>query len=427
MTPAIGCWTPSSRLRDTDEHGASYGSGMGTSLVFLVIGLVVGALAGFAGAVARRASQPGDELGALRAQAAGWQARAEELSRRVEHAEARAAGDDSVLNALAPVRSQLEQMSQRVDRMEQERARQHGALAEQLREAAQREAELARTTASLEGALRSRSARGSWGEVELARILEASGMMPHFDFAQQRSIGALTQGRGLGAEGARGERGRPDVTIHLPGQGFLALDAKAPMDAYLRACGVEGSGEQAEERRRGELAAHAKALRSHVDALASRDYARALGSSPELVILFVPSEAALSAALRADSALLDDAMARGVALCSPVTLLAVARTCASAWARTTINDQAEDIITLGRELYERLGVVAGHMENLGKALARSVDFYNKAASSMENRLLSRARSVGALETASKKPMTATEIAPDAAQVRSFTKQELTGQ
>ena len=102
---------------------------MGTSLVFLVIGLVVGALAGFAGAVARRASQPGDELGALRAQAAGWQARAEELSRRVEHAEARAAGDDSVLNALAPVRSQLEQMSQRVDRMEQERARQ---LVEQL-------------------------------------------------------------------------------------------------------------------------------------------------------------------------------------------------------------------------------------------------------------------------------------------------------
>ena len=163
--PAIGCWTPTGRLRDTDEHGASYGSGMGTSLVFLVIGLVVGALAGFAGAVARRASQPGDELGALRTQAAGWQARAEELSRRVEHAEARAAGDDSVLNALAPVRSQLEQMSQRVDRMEQERARQHGALAEQLREAAQREAELARTTASLEGALRSRSARGSWGEV----------------------------------------------------------------------------------------------------------------------------------------------------------------------------------------------------------------------------------------------------------------------
>ena len=400
---------------------------MGTSLVFLVIGLIVGSLAGYAGAVARRASQPGDDVGALRAQAAEWRARAEELSRRVAHAEARAAGDESVLNALAPVRSQLEQMSQRVAQMEQERSRQHGALAEQLRDAARREAELARTTASLEGALRSRSARGSWGEVELARILEASGMMPHVDFAQQRSIGALTQGRGLGAEGATGERGRPDVTIHLPGQGFLALDAKAPMDAYLRACSVEGSGEEAEERRRGELGAHAKALRSHVEALASRDYARALGSSPELVVLFVPSEAALSAALRADAALLDDAMVRGVALCSPVTLLAVARTCASAWARTTINEQADQVIALGRELYERLGVVAAHMENLGKALARSVDFYNKAVGSMERNLLSKARSVSALEEASKKTMTAAEIDPDAAQVRAFTKPELTEQ
>lgn len=218
---------------------------MGISLVFLLVGLVVGAALGYVGAVARRASQPGEDVGALRAEAARWQARAEELSRRVESAEARSAGDASVLHALAPVRAQLEQMTARVDQMEQTRARQHGALAEQLRDAAQREADLARTTASLEGALRSRSARGTWGEVELASILEASGMMPHVDFAEQRSIASLTQGRGLGAGGASTDRGRPDVTIHLPGQGFLALDAKAPMDAYLRACGIEDSGEDA--------------------------------------------------------------------------------------------------------------------------------------------------------------------------------------
>ena len=375
---------------------------MGMSLVFLLVGLVVGALLGYVGAVARRASQPGDDVVALRAQVARWQARAEELSRRVESAEARSQGDASVLQALAPVRAQLEQMTQRVDQMEQTRARQHGALAEQLRESAQR-------------------------EVELVRILEAAGMMPHVDFAEQRSVGSLTQGRGLGSESASGDRGRPDVTIHLPGQGFLALDAKAPMDAYLRACGIEESGEMAEARRRSELAAHAKALRSHVKVLASRDYARLLGSSPELVILFVPSEAALSAALRADASLLDDAMARGIALCSPVTLLAVTRTCATAWARTNINEQADQIIALGRDLYERLGVVASHMENLGKSLARSVDYYNKAVSSMENRLLSRARSVSALEAASKKTMTAPEIESDAAQVRSFTKPELTDQ
>lgn len=399
---------------------------MGISLVFLLVGLVVGALLGYVGAVARRASTP-DQAGTLRAEVAHWQARAEELSRRVDSAEARSQGDASVLQALAPVRAQLEQMTQRVDQMEQIRARQHGALAEQLRESAQRETELARTTASLEGALRSRSARGTWGEVELARILEASGMMPHVDFAEQRSIGSLTQGRGRGGVTSSGDLGRPDVTIHLPGQGFLALDAKAPMDAYLRACAIEESGEDAESRRRAELSAHAKALRFHVEALAGRDYARSLGASPELVILFVPSEAALSAALRTDASLLDDAMARGVALCSPVTLLAVARTCATAWARTSINEQADQVIALGRELYERLGVVAGHMENLGKHLAKTVDFYNKTVSSMESRLLASARSVSALEEASKKTMTVTPIDPDAAQVRSFTKPELTDQ
>lgn len=398
---------------------------MGISLVFLLIGLVVGALLGYVGAVARRASKP-DQAGALRAEVARWQARAEELSRRVESAEARSQGDASVLQALAPVRAQLEQMTQRVVQMEQIRARQHGALAEQLQESARRETELARTAASLEGALRSRSARGTWGEVELARILEASGMMPHVDFAEQRSIGSLTQGRGRGGVTASGALGRPDVTIHLPGQGFLALDAKAPMDAYLRACAIDESGEDAESRHRTELIAHAKALRSHVEALAGRDYARLLGASPELVILFVPSEAALSAALRADASLLDDAMARGVALCSPVTLLAVARTCATAWARTSINEQADQVIALGRELYERLGVVAGHMDNLGKHLAKTVDFYNKTVSSMESRLLASARSVSALEEASKKTMTVTPIDPDAAQVRAFTKPELTG-
>lgn len=399
---------------------------MGISLVFLLVGLVVGALLGYVGAVARRASTP-DQAGTLRAEVAHWQARAEELSRRVDSAEARSQGDASVLQALAPVRAQLEQMTQRVDQMEQIRARQHGALAEQLRESARRENELARTTASLEGALRSRSARGTWGEVELARILEASGMMPHVDFAEQRSIGSLTQGRGRGGVTSSGDLGRPDVTIHLPGQGFLALDAKAPMDAYLRACAVDESGEDAESRRRAELSAHAKALRFHVEALAGRDYARSLGASPELVILFVPSEAALSAALRTDASLLDDAMARGVALCSPVTLLAVARTCATAWARTSINEQADQVIALGRELYERLGVVAGHMDNLGKHLAKTVDFYNKTVSSMESRLLASARSVSALEEASKKTMTVTPIDPDAAQVRSFTKPELTDQ
>ena len=413
-------------------------------ILLLLVGLVIGAVIGYLGALARRTSahqSDGEQVAELRAQAAQWQARAEELSSRTQVAEERAERDGSVLRALAPVRSQLEQVGARVESLEKQRAEQHAALAEQLRATALREQDLARSTASLEGALRSRSARGMWGEVELARVLEASGMMRHVDFSEQRTIGALVQRRGgsAGAPGAVGSvgsagsagsaagegaagRSRPDIVVHLPGEGYLAVDAKAPMDSYLAATAVQGSGPVDEERRGQLLEAHARALRGHVDQLAARRYDRALGDSPELVVLFVPAEAVLSAALEADPALLEHALGRGVALASPVSLLTLLRTCATAWARTAVNDDAHELLELGRTLYERLGTVAGHLDALGGALRRSVTAYNKAVGSMENRLLVTARS---LETLGEQVDFPTLISTDAAQVRTFTAPELT--
>ena len=407
-------------------------------ILLLLVGLVIGVVIGYLGALARRTTahqSAGEQVAELRAQAAQWQARAEELSSRTQVAEERAERDGSVLRALAPVRSQLEQVGARVESLEKQRAEQHAALAEQLRATALREQDLARSTASLEGALRSRSARGMWGEVELARVLEASGMMRHVDFSEQRTIGALVQRRGgpagppgsvgsvgsAAGEGAAG-RSRPDVVVHLPGEGYLAVDAKAPMDSYLAATAVQGSGPEDEERRGQLLEAHARALRGHVDQLAARRYDRALGDSPELVVLFVPAEAVLSAALEADPALLEHALGRGVALASPVSLLTLLRTCATAWARTAVNDDARELLELGRTLYERLGTVAGHLDALGGALRRSVTAYNKAVGSMENRLLVTARS---LETLGEQVDSPTLISADAAQVRSFTAPELT--
>ena len=404
-------------------------------ILLLLVGLVIGVVIGYLGALARRTAahqSAGEQVAELRAQAAQWQARAEELSSRTQVAEERAERDGSVLRALAPVRSQLEQVGARVESLEKQRAEQHAALAEHLRATALREQDLARSTASLEGALRSRSARGMWGEVELARVLEASGMMRHVDFSEQRTIGALVQRRGRPAgppgsagtaagEGAAG-RSRPDVVVHLPGEGYLAVDAKAPMDSYLAATAVQGAGPEDEERRGELLEAHARALRGHVDQLAARRYDRALGDSPELVVLFVPAEAVLSAALEADPALLEHALGRGVALASPVSLLTLLRTCATAWARTAVNDDARELLELGRTLYERLGTVAGHLDALGGALRRSVTAYNKAVGSMENRLLVTARS---LETLGEQVDSPTLISADAAQVRSFTAPELT--
>ena len=399
-------------------------------LLLLLVGLAIGVIIGYIGAIARRTTvdrSDHEQVAELRAQAAQWQARAEELSSRTQVAEERAERDGSVLRALAPVRSQLEQVGARVESLEKQRAEQHAALAEQLRATALREQDLARSTASLEGALRSRSARGMWGEVELARVLEASGMMRHVDFSEQRTIGALVQRRGgLGAatdsgSGAAG-RSRPDVVVHLPGDGYLAVDAKAPMDSYLAATAVRGAGPEDEERRRELLEAHARALRGHVDQLAARRYDRALGDSPELVVLFVPAEAVLSAALEADPALLEHALGRGVALTSPVSLLTLLRTCATAWARTAVNDDARELLELGRTLYERLGTVAGHLDALGGALRRSVTAYNKAVGSMGNRLLVTARS---LETLGEQVDSPTLISADAAQVRTFIAPELT--
>ena len=402
-------------------------------ILLLLVGLAIGVVVGYLGALSRRTTahqSEGEQVAELRAQAAQWQARAEELSSRTQVAEERAERDGSVLRALAPVRSQLEQVGARVESLEKQRAEQHAALAEQLRTTALREQDLARSTASLEGALRSRSARGMWGEVELARVLEASGMMRHVDFSEQRTIGALVQRRGglagsagsaAGEEGAAG-RSRPDVVVHLPGDGYLAVDAKAPMDSYLAATAVRGAGPEDEERRRELLDAHARALRGHVDQLAARRYDRALGDSPELVVLFVPAEAVLSAALEADPALLEHALGRGVALASPVSLLTLLRTCATAWARTAVNDDARELLELGRTLYERLGTVAGHLDALGGALRRSVTAYNKAVGSMENRLLVTARS---LETLGDQVSSPAPISADAAQVRTFTAPELT--
>ena len=410
-------------------------------LLFLLIGVGLGAALGYFAALTRTAHrQTAGEDGAsmLRAEAAQWRARAEELSERAELAEERAERDGSVLRALAPVRAQLEQMGSRVESvgsrveaMERQRAAQHATLTEQLRVNAEADRELRRATTTLEGALRSRSARGVWGEVELARVLEFSGMMPHVDFVEQRTVGAVIGRRASAASNRDAARGRPDVVIHLPGSGHLALDAKVPLDSYLTAAsmGQTREGHESPEdtdgtddsRRHKLLVAHARALRGHVDALAERHYDKHLNDSPELVVLFIPAEPILAAALDADPGLLEHSLGRGVALTTPSSLLALLRTCATAWARTAVNDDARELLALGRTLYERLGTVAGHLDSLGTALSRSVTAYNRAVGSMESRLLVTARSFTTLGEGLASPA---QIDPDAAQVRQFTSAEV---
>lgn len=306
----------------------------------------------------------------LGAQSRADQAAAQERERR----------EQLVLRALAPVQETLQSMQQKVDELERERQTQYGSIAEQLRRAQQSDEALRATTESLAGALRSSSARGVWGETQLRRIVESAGLTRFVDFETQSSISS-----DAGA-------GRPDLVVRLPGDKALAVDAKVPLDAYLEASAIPVTA-QGEEgaRRKTLLEKHVKAVRAHVDALAKKSYWAGLRSSPEFVVCFIPSESLLAAALEEDPSLLDYAFGRRVALASPVNLWAVLKTVAYTWTQQDVSDEARTLFELGNELYHRLGGLAGHAEDLRRALERTVDSYNRLVGSLETRVLVSAR------------------------------------
>lgn len=288
--------------------------------------------------------------------------------------------DQSVVAALAPVRDTLVQVRQKVDDLERERHAQYGALTEQLRRAHESDELLRETTASLSSALRSTSTRGVWGETQLRRVVEAAGLTRHVDFDIQSSIST-----DAGA-------GRPDMVIRLPGGKAIAVDAKVPLDAFLEANAIPdtASGDDA-VRRRALRDRHVKALRAHIDALAKKQYWAGLDASPEFVVCFVPNESLLSTALEDDPALLDYAFRQRVALASPVNLWAVLKTVAYTWTQQAVSDDARELFTLGTQLYERLGAMTGHVEDLRRGLERTVDSYNRFVGSLETRVLVSAR------------------------------------
>jgi len=306
----------------------------------------------------------------LAAQARSDQASREERERR----------EQAVLRALAPVHETLQSMQVKVDDLERDRHAQFGTLAEQLRQAQQSGEALRATTESLASALRSGSTRGVWGETQLRRVVEAAGLTRYIDFDTQTSI---TSDAGAG---------RPDMVIRLPGDKAIAVDAKVPLDAYLEASAIPLTALGAEgARRKTLLEKHVKAVRAHIDALSRKTYWAGLASSPEFVVCFVPSESLLAAALEEDPSLLDYAFGKRVALASPVNLWAVLKTVAYTWTQQDVSQEARALFELGNELYERLGKLAGHADDLRRAIERTVDSYNRFAGSLESRVLVTAR------------------------------------
>ena len=314
-----------------------------TLAVGVLVGLVAGAALGYAAGVLRpRPGQAPDErLGAA-------------------------------LDQQAVVRESLERLHDQMRDLEHTRVAWQSQLHEQVTDMRSSTETLRRETQSLSTALRRPQVRGRWGELHLRRAVELAGMVAHCDFTEQVRLD----------DGAR----RPDVVVNLAGGRSVVVDAKVPLDAYLDATGSDD-----DDVRAAHLARHARQLRTHVDQLASKGYWRSVPDSPEFVVLFVPAESFLSAALEADPSLIEHAAARDVVLATPTTLIALLRTVAHGWRHEALTAQATEIHQLGRELHARLRTLGGHLDQVGRSLNTAVGHYNSAVGSLESRVLVQAR------------------------------------
>jgi DNA recombination protein RmuC len=340
-----------------------------TAVVFALLALVAGLAIGMHIGAERSRRQQAELTTQLRALTA--QAVSDSRSQVAEMADARLQATEHVVS---PVKESLDRFDARLRDIEATRASSQAALREQIEHVRLTGESLRRETASLSTALRRPSVRGRWGELHLQRAVEIAGLVEHCDFEQQVHT--------TGDEGVL----RPDLVVTLAGGKQVVVDAKVPLDAFLDATSSEDRDEAA-----AHLVRHARQLRNHVDTLAGKAYWTRLSTAPEFVVLFVPGEAFLSAALEADTHLLEYAAGKQVILATPSTLIALLRTVAYAWTQEALADNAREVHAIGRELYDRLGTLGEHLDKLGRSLSTAVGTYNKAIGSLETRVLVSAR------------------------------------
>jgi DNA recombination protein RmuC len=306
---------------------------------------------------------------------------------RIKEAAAALAGDaavrDKAIGALLdPMAAALQRVEGQLRDVERERQSAYLGLRQQVDAMRASSEQLQYETKSLVNALRAPQVRGRWGELQLERVVQLAGMVEHCDFS--------TQVTASGDDGAV----RPDMVVHLAGGKSVVVDAKVPFAAYLEA--VESRDPDAHAER---LAAHARQLRAHVDALSAKAYWAAFEPAPEFVVLFVPGDPFLEAALQADPALLEHAFARNVVVATPTTLIALLRTVAYGWRQEALARNAAAVHQLGKELHARLATMGTHVAKLGRSLDGAVDSYNKTVSSLEARVLVTARRLTELKVA----------------------------
>ncbi|MFD4367994.1 DNA recombination protein RmuC [Rhodococcus sp. NPDC058521] len=343
-------------------------------LVALVLGSVVGWLF-HAARAGDRAARAEAQLSALRD---NERLLRQSLSAVNEESARRHSGaiGDQISRLVGPLHEAVGALAQQVDHVERDRVCAYAGLSEQVAGMHRTSATLSSQTGQLVTALRAPQVRGRWGEIQLERVVELAGMVRHCDFDTQVSKDGT----------------RPDLLVYLAGGKQIVVDAKVPFAAYLDAAQDEDPA--ARDRH---LVRHARQLRTHIDQLADKRYWESFDPTPEFVVLFVPGDPFLDAALCADSDLLEHAFSRNVIIATPTTLIALLRTIAHTWRQEALSEDAAKIHQLGRELYGRLGIVGGHLDKLGGQLGKAVDSFNSTVASMESRVTVTARKLNDLD------------------------------
>lgn len=399
LDPALAAGEPTLLLLFAGLLGLAVGLGLGA-----LLGAWLGARLG-----GGREAQLHDRFEALSAQALDRSSErflhlaGERMGALERASDAALAQREAAVDALvAPLKDALARVDAKLHHVEVQRQGHHESLSQQLGHVAQAHRLLERETRNLAQALRTPNARGRWGELQLRRVVELAGMLAHCDFLEQATVGGMTNAAGPvarpgsvagGAGGAEteGGRGRPDLIVRLPGNRCVAIDAKAPLAAYLEASEAASDAE-----RDAALDQHARHVRRHLDELAGRAYWSKLPGSPEFVVLFLPGEPFFSAALARDPELIEDGATKKVLLAGPTTLIALLRAIAHGWQQEEMAQNAAEVARIGRELFDRLVALDEKFATVGRRLDSAVDAYNQAIGSLEARVHVSARRMAEL-------------------------------